>query len=59
MFTLAVEEYEITYDSLFALMASTEDEEENEVTLSDIKKNLDNYSTRKIKDLTTVLIDSV
>lgn len=56
---LAVEDNLVIYDSLFAFMANIENEKEKEVTLSDIMENLDNYTTRKIKRLTSVLIDYV
>lgn len=59
IFVLAIEECEVTYHSLFSLMENTEDKEENKVTLSDIKEKLDNYSSRKIKKLVNVLIDSM
>ncbi|KAF3624243.1 hypothetical protein FXO38_30360 [Capsicum annuum] len=55
---LALEDSEITYDSLFALMEKLEDKDENEVTLSDIKEKLDNYFAKNIKNLANVLIDS-
>lgn len=55
---LVVEDVSVIYDSLFALMANTEDEIEIEITLFDIKKNLDNYSARKIKSLASVSFHS-
>lgn len=54
---LAVEE--ISYNSLFALMEKSEDEEENKVTLFDIKKKLNNYSHKKITKLANVLLNYV
>lgn len=56
---LVVEDEKLTFYSLFSFMENTEDEEENDITLSKIKENLENYSTRKIKTLSNLLIDSM
>lgn len=56
---LAVEVNKESFDSKFTLKENTRDEEKNEITLSYLKENLDNYSARKIKRLGNVLIDSM
>lgn len=56
---LEVEDEKFTFDSFFALMSNIENEEENEVTLSDFKVNLDKYSSINIKKLANVLTDSM
>lgn len=49
----------VIYDSMFSFMSNSKDKEEQELTLFDIEKNLDNYSTKKTKILANVLIDSI
>uniref|UniRef100_A0A0V0IPX0 Putative ovule protein n=1 Tax=Solanum chacoense TaxID=4108 RepID=A0A0V0IPX0_SOLCH len=47
-------------DGLFAFMAKSDDEDnEDKVTLLDIKQNLNTYSVRRLRNLANVLIDSV
>lgn len=45
---------------MFSLMAISDDEDdEDEVTLLDIKQNLNTLSIRKLRKLTNILIDSI
>ncbi|XP_070022282.1 uncharacterized protein [Nicotiana sylvestris] len=52
------------YDSLFALMAQSndddeeEEDEDDEVNFRDIQRNLKSYSSKKLKSLSNVLIDA-
>lgn len=48
-----------TYSSFFALMARSDDEEEDKITLFDIKQNLNDYNPKNLRKLITVLIDSL
>ncbi|XP_069152828.1 uncharacterized protein [Solanum lycopersicum] len=57
---IAVHEEEIVFNEMFALMAHTENEEEdNQVTLLDMKIDLDKYSLKKLRTLAKVMLDSV
>ena len=57
---VAVHEEETDFNEMFALMAHTENEEEDDqVTLLDMKNDLDNYSLKKLRTLAKVMIDSV
>ncbi|XP_060190430.1 uncharacterized protein LOC132619592 [Lycium barbarum] len=58
---MAVEDKPTKYESIFALMAKSEDEDDNEnqeVNFFDVQKNLKNYSQKKFISLTNVLIDT-
>lgn len=57
-FMLDVEDGKIGYNSLFALMAKSNYKEEEEVTLFNISQNLSNYTSKKLKKLVSVPIDS-
>ena len=60
MYMVAVHEEETIFNEMFALMAHTEnDEEDNQVTLLDMKNDLDNYSLKKLRTLAKVRIDFV
>ena len=55
-----VHEEETIFNEMFAFMAHTENEEEDDkVTLLDMKNNLNYYSLKKLRTLTNVMIDSV
>ena len=57
---VAVHEEETIFNEMFALMAHTENEEEdNQVTLLDMKNDLDKYSLKKLRTLAKVMLDSV
>ena len=57
---VAVHEEETVFNEMFALVAHTENEEEdNQVTLLDMKKDLDKYSLKKLRTFTKVMIDFV
>ncbi|XP_069150922.1 sporulation-specific protein 15-like [Solanum lycopersicum] len=57
---VAVHEEETVFNEMFALMAHTENEEEdNQVTLLDMKNDLDKYSLKKLRTLAKVMLDSV
>lgn len=56
---LAIEDDVQIYDYLFTLMAKSDDDEDNKVTLLDIKENLKDYSLKELKFLTVVLIDTI
>ncbi|XP_069151990.1 intracellular protein transport protein USO1-like [Solanum lycopersicum] len=57
---VAVHEEETVFNEMFSLMAHTENEEEdNQVTLLDMKNDLDKYSLKKLRTLAKVMIDSV
>ena len=57
---VAVHEEETVFNEMFALMDHTEDEEEdNQVTLLDMKNDLDKYSLKKLRTLAKVMIDFV
>ncbi|XP_069150405.1 uncharacterized protein [Solanum lycopersicum] len=57
---VAVHEEETVFNEMFALMAHTENEEENnQVTLFDMKNDLDKYSLKKLRTLAKVMLDSV
>ena len=59
MSMVAVHEEEIVFNEMFALMAHTENEEEdNQVTLLDMKNDLDKYSLKKLRTLAKVMINS-
>ncbi|XP_070014466.1 uncharacterized protein [Nicotiana sylvestris] len=59
---MVVESEAIKYDSLFALMAQSDDDEEededNEVNFRDVQRNLKSYSSKKLRSLSNVLIDA-
>ena len=57
---VAIHEDQIVFNEMFALMSHTEDvEEDNQVTLLDMKNDLDKYSLKKLRTLAKVMIDSV
>ncbi|XP_069149941.1 uncharacterized protein [Solanum lycopersicum] len=57
---VAVHEEEIVFNEMFALMAHTKNEEEDkQVTLLDMKIDLDKYSLKKLRTLAKVMRDSV
>lgn len=56
---MALEGSENTYNSLFALMARLDDEEEDAVTHLTIKQNLNDYTPKKLRKLANILIDSL
>jgi len=57
---LAVQDNANVLDGLFALMAKLDDEDdEDKVTLFDIKQNLNSYSVRRLRNLANVLIESI
>ncbi|XP_069144342.1 uncharacterized protein [Solanum lycopersicum] len=57
---VAVHEEETVLNEMFALMAHTKNEEEdNQVTLLDMKNDLDKYSLKKLRTLAKVMINSV
>ena len=56
---VAVHEEETICNEMFALMAYTEiEEEDNQVTLLDMKNDLDKYSLKKLRTLAKVMINS-
>ncbi|XP_070026394.1 structural maintenance of chromosomes protein 3-like [Nicotiana sylvestris] len=58
---MAVETEATKYDSLFALMAQSDDEEEDEndeVNFRDVQRNMKSYSSKKLRSLANVLIDA-
>ncbi|XP_070017483.1 uncharacterized protein [Nicotiana sylvestris] len=58
---MAVETKAMKYDSLFALMAQSDDDEEdedNEVNFRDVQRNLKSYYSKKLRSLVNVLIDA-
>ncbi|XP_070013281.1 uncharacterized protein [Nicotiana sylvestris] len=58
---MAVETKATKYDSLFALMAQSDDDneedEDDEVNFRDVQRNLKSYSSKKLRSLSNVLID--
>nr|XP_010318127.1 uncharacterized protein LOC104646422 [Solanum lycopersicum] len=57
---VVVHEEETIFNEMFAFMAHSEnEEEENKVTLLDIKHDLNIYSLKKLRTLANVMIDSV
>ncbi|XP_070025814.1 uncharacterized protein [Nicotiana sylvestris] len=60
-FMMAVETEATKYDSLFALMAQSDKDEEDEddkVNFIDVQRNLKSYSSKKLRSLANVLIDA-
>ncbi|XP_009620458.2 kinetochore-associated protein DSN1-like [Nicotiana tomentosiformis] len=58
---MAVESRSTKYDSLFALMAKSDDDEDNDddaINFLDVQRNLKNYSQMKLISLENVLIDA-
>ncbi|XP_070026414.1 uncharacterized protein [Nicotiana sylvestris] len=57
---MAMETKAMKYDSLFALMAQSNDDdnEEDEVNFRDVQRNLKSYSSKKLRSLSNVLIDA-
>ncbi|XP_070009605.1 COP1-interactive protein 1-like [Nicotiana sylvestris] len=59
---MAVETEEMKYDSMFALMAQSDDDDEededNEINFRDVQRNLKSYSSKKLRSLSNVLIDA-
>ncbi|XP_070005425.1 golgin IMH1-like [Nicotiana sylvestris] len=58
---MAVETEATKYNSLFALMAQSDDDEEyedDEVNFRDVQRNLKSYSSKKLRSLSNVLIDA-
>lgn len=59
-FMLAFKDDNNVFNGMFAFMEKYDDEEDEEkVTLFDLKQNLNAYSIRKLKNLVVVQIDSV
>lgn len=56
---LEVEDCPVIYDSFLALLANIEGEKQKEVTPFYIKDNIHNNSTKRLKSLASVLIDSI
>ena len=57
---VVVHEEETVFNEMFALMSHTENEEEdNQVTLLDMKNDLDKYSLKKLRTLAKVMINFV
>ncbi|XP_049381315.1 uncharacterized protein LOC125845854 [Solanum stenotomum] len=57
---LAIKDDENVFNGMFTFMAKSNDEEDEEkVTLFDLKQNLNAYSVRRLGNLVVVLIDSV
>ncbi|XP_049347721.1 uncharacterized protein LOC125812241 [Solanum verrucosum] len=57
---MAVKDEENVFNSMFSLMAKSDDEDDkDEVTLFDLKNDLDTLSIRRLRKLVAVLIDSV
>lgn len=57
---LAVIDDKNVFDGMFTFMAKSDNEEDQEnVTLYDLKQNLNAYYVRKLRNLANVLIDSV
>ena len=57
---VAVHEEKTIFNEMFALMAHTENEEkDDQVTLLDMKNDLDKYSLKKLRTFAKVMIDSV
>ncbi|XP_070050394.1 uncharacterized protein [Nicotiana tomentosiformis] len=55
---LAVESEANEYDSIFSLMAQSDDDEDDEVNFRDVQRNLKSYSPKKLMSLANVLIDA-
>ncbi|XP_070030006.1 uncharacterized protein [Nicotiana sylvestris] len=59
---MAVETETMKYNSLFALMAQSDDDDEedvdDEVNFKDVQRNLKSYSSKKLRSLSNVLIDA-
>lgn len=58
VFMMLIEDVNDTFFSIFTFMAKSDDEDDKEVTLHDIKQNLNHYSQKRLKGLASVLIDS-
>lgn len=56
---LVMKDDDEVFNTLFIFMAKSDDEVEDEVTLLDLKENLDLYSIKKLKKRVCVLIDSL
>lgn len=56
---MAIEDDVQIYDSLFALMAKSDNKENDKVTLLDIRENLRYYSLKELRSLDTVFIDYI
>ncbi|KAK4729569.1 hypothetical protein R3W88_022557 [Solanum pinnatisectum] len=57
---MAVNDDEIVFNSIFSLMAKSDDEDDqDEITLFDLKSDLDTLSIKRLRKLIVVLIDSV
>ena len=57
---VVVHEEETIFNEMFAFMAHTENEEEDDkVTLLDMKHDLNNYSLKKLRTMAKVMIDFV
>ena len=57
---MAIQDDETVYNSIFSLMAKSDNEEDlNEVTLFDLKDDLDTLSINRLRKLVALLIDSV
>ncbi|XP_070030112.1 MAR-binding filament-like protein 1 [Nicotiana sylvestris] len=59
---MAVETEAMKYDSLFVLMAQSDDDyeedEDDEVNFRDVQRNMKSYSSKKLRSLSNVLIDA-
>ncbi|XP_049373989.1 uncharacterized protein LOC125839052 [Solanum verrucosum] len=57
---MAIEDNESVFNSIFSLMAKSDDEDDSdEVTLFDLKDDLDVFPVEKLRKLVSLLIDSV
>lgn len=56
---LDVEDDEGVFDSIFVFIKKFEDEGDEELTLLDLKESFEFYYIKKIKKLSSVLIDSL
>jgi len=57
---MAVKDDETVFNSIFSLMAKSDDEEnQDKVTLFDLKSDTDTLSIKRLRKLDAVLIDSV
>lgn len=54
VFMMVVEDDVQIYDSYFALTAKSNDDEDEKVTILDIKENLKDYSPKEFRSLTVV-----
>lgn len=55
---MAIEDNDMSFNSMFAFMSKSNKDEEDEVTFLDIKKNLKDYNLKELRSLENILIDS-